>query len=190
MQPIPDDVETALIRELKAIAPRLCSGGRSEWTDAFTTSIAALGRQLGYYVRGAHLKKEDGSGHEPPRVQGEWLYDIAWLRYVQRGADWELTEVPLVAESEWLHHQDAIDYDFEKLLVGRASHRLMVIRTRPSRDDAEYRIRLLEERIPSFLGVSSADRYLFACICPPAGRVAMKLYVHGVRSLSIAPEHA
>ena len=51
----------------------------------------------------------------------EWLYDITWLKYTNGF----LIDTPLVAECEWGKFGEIKD-DFQKLLLARASVRLMI----------------------------------------------------------------
>lgn len=53
---------------------------------------------------------------------GEWLYDVTWLEY---DCDGSLVDAHLAAECEWGNSGD-IDDDFQKLLLARASVRLMI----------------------------------------------------------------
>lgn len=57
---------------------------------------------------------------------GEWLYDLTWLKYCADRSDRLLVDVHLVAEIEWDNRDSHIQDDFEKLLLARASVRLMV----------------------------------------------------------------
>ena len=52
----------------------------------------------------------------------EWLYDITWLKY---DSALFLIDTPLAAECEWGNTGD-IEDDFQKLLLARASVRLMI----------------------------------------------------------------
>ena len=54
--------------------------------------------------------------------QTEWLYDVTCLKYDDDGY---LTRVVLAAECEW-GPENAIYYDFEKLLLVRADLRVMI----------------------------------------------------------------
>jgi hypothetical protein len=184
----PDQIETAVIALLRAIAPQLCSlGGRSEWTKVLTTQFAQLGRsKFGYYVRGVGLAYEPGAGDEPDVQRGGWLYDFAWLKYRRAGPDWELADVALAGESEWGLAQNGIDYDFEKLLASRAAHRVMVIRTPPGQENkAEAMITMLQERVAPFTRSVKEDRYLLVCVCHSTKQVVGRVYVHGVGARSV-----
>ena len=70
-----------------------------------------LGSGLGFSVCASNVDSADW---------GEWLYDVSWLH----GKRW-LRSVPMVAECEWGNFGD-IEDDFQKLLVPRASLRVMV----------------------------------------------------------------
>lgn len=59
------------------------------------------------------------------RDSGEWLYDVAWLSYQPDGEEY-LLGADLVAECEWNPGFDHLDTDFRKLLLARATVRLMI----------------------------------------------------------------
>jgi hypothetical protein len=64
-------------------------------------------------------------------------------------------------ESEW-GGWDAIKYDFEKLMVARAAHRVIVC-SAYTRKGAEKTLSNLVSMVKSFRGSQRADRYLVAC---------------------------
>jgi len=66
----------------------------------------------GYYVCAWEVSDAD---------HGEWLYDLTWLQY-SRGNT--LRRVPLVLECEW--HLGGVEEDFQKLVLARAEHRVML----------------------------------------------------------------
>ena len=62
-----------------------------------------------------------------PTRHGEWLYDVVWLKRHEGLDDHPISCVPLVAECEWGTYAH-IKEDFQKLLLARASARLMIYR--------------------------------------------------------------
>src|SRR5215204_4685856 len=84
------------------------------WTQKLLSALGECGRQLGYYVCGGGAEQHGG--------QCEWLYDLVWLK----NNNGFIVDVPLILESEWSTSYKHISEDFEKLLVGRAQHRVMV----------------------------------------------------------------
>lgn len=93
-----------------------------KWTRDVLTTICLAGKELNCTV-GANPRyvcpdNRDGT---------EWLYDVYWLEYDDEG--W-VASMPLAGESEW-GGRDKADYDFQKLLVARATVRVMVYEGRP-----------------------------------------------------------
>lgn len=91
------------------------SESNTVWSKAIKTELCRIGRGEFCYTAGA------GGITESDRDHGEWLYDVTWLEY---DGDF-VTHAHLVAECEWLGGVD-IDEDFQKLLLARASVRLMI----------------------------------------------------------------
>ena len=79
-------------------------------------TLAKVGRQNGYLTAANQVDSDEGK---------EWLYDVVWYQSDQAG---HMTDVPLVAESEWGGF-GAVKEDFEKLLVSRSRYRVMVFQT-------------------------------------------------------------
>lgn len=95
------------------------------------------------------------NGWTPPHGRGEWLYDLAWLQL----KDDHIERIPLVLESEWSLDLGEIDWDFCKLLLARADHRVMILQQR-TEDDVLRVFDSLETQITSFHAGSAGDRYL------------------------------
>ena len=83
----------------------------AEWTGRILTALCGVGRELGHTVCASGVPGADWK---------EWLYDVCWLDGKQG-----LRSVPMVAECEW-GNADRIEAEFHKLLVARASLRVMV----------------------------------------------------------------
>ena len=108
--------------------------GDKQWTQTVLTTLCKLGRRLGY------------------TTWNEWLYDASW-----RHSDTSnrLISVPMVAESEW-GNLEAIEYDFQKLLLARSAVlRVMVYDAKKADDGAER----LCEHVGAFNG-ARGDTYL------------------------------
>ena len=89
------------------------------WTKAIKTELCRIGRSCKFRCKvGAHAREVPKSN----RDYGEWLYDVTWLEYDGDGC---VTDAHLVAECEWGSGTD-IDEDFQKLLLARATVRLMI----------------------------------------------------------------
>ena len=89
------------------------------WTQAIKSELCRIGRGKEFRCKvGAHAR-EVAKCH---RDYGEWLYDVTWLEYDRDDC---VTAAHLVAECEWGDITD-IDEDFQKLLLARATVRLMI----------------------------------------------------------------
>jgi len=96
-------------------------------------------------------------------MRGEWLYDMIWYKEIKDETDdkdiWpnRMSDVVLVAESEWSSSISEIRYDFQKLIQANARIKLLVC---DGVNEDEYAslvkdIELFEHRDPQ-------ERYLFA----------------------------
>ena len=89
------------------------------WTKAIKTKLCKIGRSPEFRCKvGAHAREVAKCN----RDYGEWLYDVTWLEY---DSDDCVTDTHLVAECEWGDGTD-VDEDFQKLLLARATVRLMI----------------------------------------------------------------
>ena len=119
----------------------------SAWTRAVKNAIGTIGRRFDYRVYAASSKFERN---------GEWMFDLGWFK--MRGEI--IIDVPLALESEW-RPVDAMD-DFQKLLISRARHRVMVLWSRKC-NSADRLISSLIRQVATYRGSQSGDRYLFCC---------------------------
>ncbi len=110
-----DYVEKLIVDALQQMAVKAQQDGCSttEWTRRVKQAIVDVGRKLCWLTAANGCESDEGS---------EWLYDVVWYQLDQSK---HMTDVPLVAESEW-GQGDAAKADFEKLLVARAKYRVMV----------------------------------------------------------------
>ena len=111
------EIMEAIRRGLDSLPLTLQNSGR-EWTKAIKTMLCELGHEFGYQVGAGGLN----FGY------GEWLYDVTWLEYsrgYEPGLQNQLIDAHLVAECEF-GKPTAIKDDFEKLLLARATVRLMI----------------------------------------------------------------
>ena len=126
-----------------------------DWTKAVKTKLCERGRELGCQVGASGVK----FGYR------EWLYDVTWLEYSQGyepGLENQLIDVHLVAECEWGGFT-AIKNDFEKLLLARATLRLMIYNGNqdPGSDAiADH----LAEYVTRFKGTRDPDPWLLAAL--------------------------
>jgi hypothetical protein len=146
--PQPDGVEETIIQTARQIADQAARESWLNdrmWTQRLLSAFGECGRQLGYFVCGGGAEQHGG--------QCEWLYDLVWLK----NSNGFITDVPLILESEWSTNYKLISDDFEKLLVGRAQHRVMVFQQRHVEDIFGR----LAEEVRNFGPTQAGDRYLF-----------------------------
>lgn len=123
-----------------------------DWTKVVLTKLCDIGRSFGFQV-GAKVDKAN-------RDWGEWLYDVTWLEYNDAG---RVVSAPLVAECEW-GNLERITEDFDKLLLARASVRLMICEGNRKRGSNRSK-KITEElgrRIRGFTAVRDKDSWLLA----------------------------
>ena len=118
---------------------------KPEWTEKVLTTLCKLGERLGYTAWATGAPKE-------------WLYDVSWSNCDACG---RLISVPMVAECEW-GNLGEIAYDFEKLLLARATVRVMVYDAwyaKNSYKPSEVINKKLREHVRTFNG-ARGDTYL------------------------------
>lgn len=132
--------------------------GWTEWTQAVLATLCEIGQNLGFYVC---------CGNAPNAESLGWLYDMTWLKYtahvtgVPEAEGW-LVGVPLVAESEWSSVGE-IEDDFTKLLLARASVRLMICYDRHP-GGPKGMAKQLAEWVRRFDSTQAEDVYLLAVL--------------------------
>lgn len=110
-----DDLEQKITGIFESIARQFTGSGQGDgiWTHAILEELAKFGNVDEPSVCPA-MKP---SGYSP-----EWLFDFVWYRY-DCGS---LKRLELILESEWAQNYNAIQYDFEKLLIAKCPHKVMV----------------------------------------------------------------
>ncbi|MGA2525640.1 MAG: hypothetical protein ABSF79_03365 [Smithellaceae bacterium] len=119
-----------------------------EWTRRIKEGLCNLGKQKGYGVSAAGCAGAD---------TGEWLFDLVWAT-VQ---DDQFLQMPLVMECEWNPNFDEIDWDFEKLLIAKADHKLMIFQQAIESDVRDV-MKKLKAMVSSFKTSFQGERYLLA----------------------------
>ena len=119
----------------------------TQWTIGVKEVLVKVGRQNGYRTAANQVDSDEGK---------EWLYDVVWYQADKAG---HMTDVPLVAESEW-GGTISVKEDFEKLLVSRSKYRVMVFQTMDKK--VELLIKDMKLWIFKFLPTATGDKYLFA----------------------------
>ena len=117
----PQEIMNAIRKGLDTLPPASGAARRKKRTAAIKTKLCDIGRQAPFHCTVcAALPRKN-------RTHGEWLYDVIWLKYHEGLDDHPICCVPLVAECEWGTYAH-IKEDFQKLLLARASVRLMIYR--------------------------------------------------------------
>ena len=124
--------------------------GDPKWTKAVLTVLCRLGHQLECTV-GASPRYVS----EKNRDWGEWLFDAIWCSCDDDG---RIKAVELAAESEW-GNLGAIEDDFQKLLVARATVRVMVFDAGQSEGGISAVVETLRDNVRTFQG-KKGDTYL------------------------------
>ena len=159
---IPDEIELQIQAALSSVAQSLNKRPNSECTVEVKKVLGTLGSSLGCEVR--------SSGTAQHRSH-EWLFDMTWVRL----QDQAILDLELIVESEWT--PDGVHYDFQKLMVGRARHRLMVFSQKTKTLARTAPNRLIAE-IQNFRLTQPADRYLFAVWHNEGAAFEFRVYVH------------
>ena len=143
-----DPVEAAIQAALQLIPARAAAGHWATdamWTVAVKEALVSVGRSFGWLTAASGCNAD----------QGEWLYDVVW--YQSDHAN-HLSDVPLVAESEW-GRGGAVKDDFEKLLVARSKYRVMVFQA-DSEDEVRELFGKMRIWVAKFHCTRPGDRFL------------------------------
>lgn len=160
-----DRIEETIIEEFKKYASNKANQQKSdgEWTHDLKVILQKLGDKLLYITCASGFKKS---------VESEWLFDLTWYKQVDKRL-----EIGLVMESEWLPSIDEIKHDFQKLLIARADHRLMIF-TSPNKESFIKRIGEFEVAIQEFEYSLKGDRWLFIAFDNKGNLIEKKSYIH------------
>ena len=116
-----------------------------QWTLDIKEIIGNIGKDKNFEIC---------TSSHPGRFLTEWLYDLIWY---EADEDGHITELKLIYESEWALSLDAIWYDFEKLLVGKCSQKLMFFQARSNKIEKYFD--LMVASISTFKPVIVGERY-------------------------------
>ncbi len=133
------------------------------WTSEIKTALARAAKDRQLYVCASGCEGAD---------QGEWLYDMVWLQNNEP----HVVEVALILESEWALRVRDILEDFQKLLVARAEHRVMIFQQETSQRVGDVAAHL-DAQISAFRGTQPGDRYLLLGLDWSTGQFTRKLVV-------------
>ena len=127
---------------------------RRQWTRDVKTALGSAGRVHGYWVCAGGLPRDSTAADS-----GEWLYDLCWLSYQSDGDEF-LLDADLVVESEWTGGE-YLDEDFQKLLLARATVRLMIF-DGGNLAGADQTASRLARQVATFRCTRDDDTWLFA----------------------------
>jgi hypothetical protein len=150
-----NEIEKVLINTLDAFLKenlKMQYKGDKKWTNRIKQLIGNLGSDMfGYKIACSGF---------PDEFEREWLYDIVW--YCEN-ENKQLIDIPLVVESEWGKRYEDIKFDFEKLHVANAKHRLLICQSNPS--NFQLLVNDLYESINAYEIPSAIEkRYLIAIL--------------------------
>ncbi|OEH86080.1 hypothetical protein BHU72_14220 [Desulfuribacillus stibiiarsenatis] len=136
-------------RELSDTCGRLLLKNEPDnvWTKEILSKLVEIGNQH-KYVTCASVKNA---------TNGEWMYDVSWLKYSSQSQI--LESVELVAESEWGNEQRIME-DYEKLIQSKAKYKIMIMQCKGLNHFEIIRIKLKESAC-LFRGVTE-ESYLLA----------------------------
>jgi len=158
----PNVIEKKLVAALRRADRNYSKLGKkkSNWTRAIKKEIGDVGKKLGFEVYPSGYKSNRNCA---------WLFDLIWSK--EKG-DFTL-KLPLVMESEW-ENKDIL-WDFTKLVVARAQHRVIVFQGH-TLDKVNAIIDKFLEQVRRFEYSETGDRYLFCCWTNKPEKFMYKLY--------------
>ena len=154
-----DSLEKKIAARLAILENYVDGSSGTEWTKGVNTILLELAtehsRETGRQILTA-CKSGACDFHE-------WLWDFVWYENNEFG----LSNIELIAESEWKNIRGNRDYysefqeDFEKLIAGRASYRLMILEATNPTECQEYfdSLRLVVNKCKLS---RAGDRYMLA----------------------------
>lgn len=147
-----DRIEDEISKMLDNLASPPGVGGISsrQWTKRIKEGLSILGKQNGYRIAASHCSGADTV---------EWMYDLVWASV--QDDPWQLREIPLAMQCEWSTHPDDIVWPFEKLLVVKSGHKLMVFQ-QAAENDVRHVMEQLRSMAKAFKTTFQGERYLLA----------------------------
>ena len=148
-----DEFEKGIARVLDhvIIEDKQVSGiGNAESTRRIKQRLCSVGHQKGFSVSADRCEGAD---------TGAWLFDLVWAE--QQNNPERFIGIPLVMQFEWDPSLDVILREFEKLLVAKAPHKVMVFQ-QAVRDNVTNVMTILADRVRYFQLTLPNERYLLA----------------------------
>jgi hypothetical protein len=133
------------------------------WTRSIKEAVGKVGESLGYEVWAAESQYER---------RGEWVFDLGWFQMDST----TVLSVPLAMESEWT--LSGVLEDFQKLLISRAMHRVMMFEVL-TQERWEETVDLLLSQVAKYSETRHGDRYLLCCWVESAEQLNFLHYVAG-----------
>jgi hypothetical protein len=161
----PDKIEQAVLHGfdiLSEIWSRI-EISQGKCTRQIKNQIGAIGAIMGFEVYASKCVFEENS---------EWLYDLCWVEETRAE---RVVGLPLAMESEWNPY--ALSEDFQKLMVSKAEHRVMVISAK-TKEAFKRSVESLIDEVKSYKESQYNDRYLFLGWIEKDEFFKSKLYVH------------
>ena len=146
-----DNLEKQIASTLDQIADKdQKEGGISDrqWTELIKEGLCILGQSLKYDVSAAGC-----TGAKT----GEWMFDLIWAS----SKDDFFMEMPLAVECEWSMDIDQQVWDFEKLLIAKAQHKLFIFQ-HGSESEVKNVIGHLSKAIDKFKTRLDGERYMLS----------------------------
>ncbi|MCX6326565.1 MAG: hypothetical protein NT144_07955 [Bacteroidia bacterium] len=107
------------------------------WTQAFFTALKEIGNEEGFKVY-----TSSANGKISPTEGGvEWLFDLCWSFERTGNDDWkkDFKGLKLICECEWEMNDDFIIHDFQKLAVGKAELKIMIVQYKSEEQFNEFK---------------------------------------------------
>ncbi len=148
-----DHIEVEIAKVLDNLVEFVQPGGSSsnrQWTKRLKEGLCTLGKQRGYRIAADHCAGADTV---------EWIYDLVWASVQDH--PWKFWEMPLAMQCEWSLHSEDIVWHFEKLLIGKALHKLMVFQQAVESDVRDV-MEQLKTMVKAFKTSFQGERYLLA----------------------------
>ncbi len=168
-------IERSISAGLSNIKDQIDSEGTTIWTFTVKKILTELGKSPHN-----NFLVASSSGIYPADC-GEWLYDLVW--YENNVSPIGLKSLHLVVESEWKNPRGNVDYlqdiqdDFEKLIVARSPHKLMIFES-DSINITETYISWLNNTVINCDISQPKDRYMYAGWNIKEQTFLFDLYIH------------
>jgi len=150
-----------IIEKLSGIPDLFPAGGSDGvWTAAIKKAVIELGKAKGYLLCASGF---------PDEAETEWLYDLVWFKNDENA---HLQEIGLLLECEWIRDPYQIEYDFSKLLVGRAPIKVMIFQD--YNGNLADLWKMLDDALTAFNAPAENETYILAAYCNDTGKFEIR----------------